>query len=77
MESLKLLLGRVLPFPYDLGFHSSRLYFFLRKSERFSRDNLEAFQLKKLKETINYASEYVPYYKEIFHALGIKAENIR
>jgi len=45
--------------------------------QTLSRDELRAYQFKKLKELIDYSFEFVPYYKEIFTKLGISPHDVR
>jgi len=40
-------------------------------------ENLQKFQLEKLKETISWAAEKVPFYKNKLQEMGIKADDIK
>lgn len=46
-------------------------YKLLKKFDTFSRQELDKFQLKKLRETLLYAYKNVPYYTELFDNLKI------
>jgi phenylacetate-CoA ligase len=45
--------------------------------ERLSRADLEALQLRRLRELVAYAGERVPLYRERLRAAGVRAEDIR
>ncbi len=46
----------------------------LNDSQWWNKEQLEAYQIKKLKETLMYAREYVPFYKEEFMKNGFEPE---
>lgn len=52
-------------------------YRFIRKAEYFSRDELESFQLDRLKKTVSYAAIHVPYYRDMFHSIGFEPQDLR
>lgn len=43
---------------------------FLNQSIQYSKDEIYAYQLYKLKETLEYAYKYVPYYRKLFDDCG-------
>ncbi len=45
--------------------------------ERLSRADLEALQLRRLRELVAYAGERVPLYRERLRAAGVRAEDLR
>ncbi len=45
--------------------------------EQQSKENIAAFQLLKLKETLHHVLKNSPYYKKLFGDLGIVPENIK
>ncbi len=47
------------------------------KNESLSKDELEALQLQRLKETLERVYNLVPFYKEKFNALNIKPTDIK
>ncbi|MDD5596030.1 MAG: hypothetical protein PHY94_07315 [Candidatus Omnitrophica bacterium] len=49
---------------------------FLEKSQWFSPQQLEAYQLGKLRALVTHAYEEVPYYKDLFQRHGLRPENI-
>lgn len=50
---------------------------FLKKSELWSYEELEAYQLSKFKELIEFANEYSPFYKEHFETHNFSVEEIK
>ena len=63
--------------PLKLLFKAVPLYRFFKKSEKWSRDELEAYQLKKLQEITDYAFAHVPYYREAYSKVGFKPGDIK
>ena len=53
-----------------------RLYFF-QNSKKWSKDQLFAYQNSKLKEIVNYAGKYVPYYRNIFKKIGMDTREFK
>jgi len=49
----------------------------LMKNQWLSRNRLEALQLKKLKNLLQHAHEFVPYYRSMFSSAGLVAEDFR
>ncbi|MCI8418123.1 MAG: phenylacetate--CoA ligase family protein [Lachnospiraceae bacterium] len=47
----------------------------LNDSQWWNKKQLEVYQIKKLKETLLYAAEYVPFYKKVFMENGFNAES--
>lgn len=45
-------------------------YFFLHRSERWSKSKMERYQFKKLKKLLVTSAEGVPYYKRLFAEIG-------
>jgi len=77
MEKLKILLGSFLPFPYNLGFHSARFYKFILRTQYWSREELEAFQIKRLQEILAHATRNVPYYRKLFRSLNLTPDDFK
>ena len=50
---------------------------FLQQSQWWTKEELYSYQLKKLKELVNFAYEFVPYYKNLFDNNGIKPSDIK
>lgn len=50
---------------------------FLADSQWWSRERLEAYQLTKLKETIRYAYDNIPYYRKTFDGHGVAPEDLQ
>lgn len=54
-----------------------KTYNFLKKSQWWSREKLEKYQLEQLNKLLNHAYENVPYYTKIFDKEGINPNDIR
>lgn len=50
---------------------------FLARAERFSAEELAAWQDERLRALVRYACEQVPYYREVFDQAGLKPGDIR
>lgn len=50
---------------------------FLDKSQMWTREQYEVYQLQRLKELITHASAHVPFYRNLYGSLGITAYDIR
>ncbi|RXE56492.1 CoF synthetase [Methanoculleus taiwanensis] len=61
--------------PSYLAFRET--YAFLRRSQWWSREELEAYQRAELARLLDHAYEHVPYYRRIFDERGLKPEDIR
>lgn len=53
------------------------MYKFLQKSQYWSRDQLEEYQLQQLNRLLNHAYENVPYYRRVFDERGLKPKDIQ
>ena len=49
----------------------------LAESQWWSREQLEAYQLEKLRETLDYAYAHSPYYRDTFDSAGVKPADLR
>lgn len=54
-----------------------KTYDFLKKSQWWSADQLEEYQLKQLSKLLNHAYENVPYYTKVFNERGLKPKDIQ
>jgi phenylacetate-CoA ligase len=54
-----------------------KTYKFLKKSQWWSQEQVEAYQLQQLRRLLCHAYDYVPYYTKLFDKLGLKSENIQ
>ncbi len=52
-------------------------YLFYQKSQRWSRDRIEAHQDEMLKRLIRHAGKQVPYYRRLFRSVGFDPESFR
>jgi len=53
------------------------MYKFLQKSQWWSREQLEEYQLQQLGKLLNHAYKNVPYYKKVFDERGLKPKDIQ
>ncbi len=75
-QSLKYIYGAI-PLPVRYGKLFRDTYKFLQKSQWWSREKLEDYQIQQLKKLLNHAYEYVPYYRRIFDERGLKPKHIQ
>ncbi|MBC8490637.1 MAG: hypothetical protein H8D45_31865 [Bacteroidetes bacterium] len=54
-----------------------KLKHFLNKTENWTKEQLIEYQTERLKRIINYAYEYVPYYKQLFNDNRISPADIQ
>jgi phenylacetate-CoA ligase len=54
-----------------------RLRLFLEKSQWFSEEALQEYQLKRLKMILNHAYDKVPYYRTLFNELKLKPNDFK
>lgn len=54
-----------------------KTYKFLKKSQWWSKEQLEEYQLGQLSKLLNHAYENVPYYRKVFDDRGLKPEDIQ
>lgn len=50
---------------------------FYHKSQHWSREEIDAYQDKKLIEIVQHAGKHVPYYRELFKSIGLNPETFR
>ncbi len=64
---------------YGLSYGPTFRYWlgFLKESEKWDRDRLEAYQVEQLRDLLIHAGKNVPYYKKKFKEYGFKPENIQ
>lgn len=68
-----------LRFRYGISYGSAFRYWlaFLRESENWDRERLEAYQIEQLRDLLIHAGNNVPYYKRIFSEYGFKPEKFQ
>ncbi len=68
-----------LRFRYGISYGPTFRYWlgFLRESERWDRDRLEAYQFEQLKDLLIHAGKNVPYYRKLFREYGFKPEKVQ
>jgi len=75
-QGLKYIYGTIPPrFRYSKVFWDT--YNFLQKSQWWSRQRLEEYQLQQLEKLLKHAYENVPYYHRVFDERGLKAKDIQ
>jgi phenylacetate-CoA ligase len=79
MSFMSMFFGKILiPLGYylkgDLRFKYYKEY---KKNLSKSREEIEAFQLDRLKRLVKHAYETVPYYKDLFEKNNLKPEDIK
>lgn len=58
------------------GTHILKTLAFCRKSQYWSREELDAYRLKKLQKLVHFAYENVPYYHELFDSVNLLPSDI-
>jgi phenylacetate-CoA ligase len=68
-----------LRFRYGISYGPTFRYWlgFLRESEKWDRDRLEAYQVEQIRNLLIHAGKNVPYYKKIFREYGFKPEKVQ
>lgn len=68
-----------LRFRYGISYGPTFRYWlaFLRESENWDRERLEAYQIEQLRDLLIHAGNNVPYYKRIFNEYGFKPEKFQ
>lgn len=54
-----------------------KTYRFLKKSQWWSKEKLEAYQLQQLNKLLHHAYDHVPYYRKTFDEQNLKPDNIK
>ncbi|MEW6416533.1 MAG: hypothetical protein AB1480_00210 [Nitrospirota bacterium] len=64
---------------HRLYFGKTFLYWtaFLKESEYWDKERLEAFQLEQLKVLLKHVQQHVPYYREIFSSYGFNPRKVQ
>ncbi len=64
---------------YGISYGSTFRYYlaFLKESEKWDRDRLEAYQFEQLRDLLIHAGKNVPYYREVFREYGFKPEKVQ
>ena len=75
-QGLKLFWGAI-PVPLRYGAPFRRTRSFLRKSQWWTREELERYQKIQLERVLRHAGDRVPYYRELFKKSGIKPEHLK
>lgn len=75
-EFVKLAYGKI-PIQIRYGKVFRDTYAFLQKSQHWSREKLEKYQLQQLRKLLHHAYENVPYYRRIFDEHDMKPDNIK
>lgn len=49
----------------------------LEKSDFWTKEQLETYQLQKLQKLVSFSYRHVPYYTRLFDRMGLKPDDIR
>src|SRR5690554_5359806 len=52
-------------------------YNLIKRSQYWDKTKIKKYQEEKLQELLNYAYNYVPYYKKVFEKRNLEPKNIR
>ncbi len=75
-QGAKYIYGSIPPrFRYSKVFWNT--YNFLEKSQWWSKERLEEYQMQQLEKLLNHAYNNVPYYKKVFNERGLKPKDIQ
>jgi len=68
-----------LKFRYGISYGPTFRYWlaFLKESEKWDRERLEAYQLEQLKDLLIHAGKNITYYRDIFQEYGFKPESLQ
>ncbi|HUO76289.1 MAG TPA: hypothetical protein VMU21_01810 [Thermodesulfovibrionales bacterium] len=68
-----------LRFRYGISYGPTFRYWlaFLKESENWDRERLEAYQVEQLRDLLMHAGKTVPYYRRVFREYGFKPEEIQ
>jgi phenylacetate-CoA ligase len=77
LDSLRRLRHTLLPLPVKYGGRFRRRLGFLQQHQRCSREELEAYQWRRLQELVDYAYHHVPFYRQRFADVGLHPKDIR
>ena len=66
-----------IPLPLRYGKVFRETYAFLQKSQWWSRERLQEYQLEQLSKLLEHAYENVPYYRRVFDERGLKPKDIQ
>ena len=75
-RGLKYVYGAI-PVPIRYGKVFRETYAFLQKSQWWSKELLEEYQLEQLAKLLHHAYENVPYYRGVFDERGLKPKDIQ
>jgi phenylacetate-CoA ligase len=68
-----------LRFRYGISYGPTFRYWlaFLKESENWDRDRLEAYQVEQLRDLLTHAGSNVPYYRRIFGEYGFRPQKLQ
>ncbi len=59
------------------GEKTARYFRFLRNTENWSREQIDAYQNERLRLLVRHSVEHVPYYRDLFQQLNLKSDDIQ
>ncbi|TFH65907.1 MAG: phenylacetate--CoA ligase family protein [Candidatus Zixiibacteriota bacterium] len=66
-----------LPLPDYYGRDFKRIYSFLQQSCHWSREQIQAYKLEKIRALLLHAQANVPYYRDLFKSIGLDMRDIK
>jgi phenylacetate-CoA ligase len=76
-EKLKRWRYTAVPLPFKYGRRFREVFRFLQEHQRKSRDEIAAYQWRRLQELIHYAYAHVPFYQLRFREIGLSPGDIK
>ena len=58
-------------------FYACKNFYTIKKKEFYSREKLKDYQWRRLKETLNFSYNFIPYYQETYRKAGIHLQDIQ
>ncbi len=76
-ECIKYIYFKTIPLHIRYGRLYRKTYAFLQKSQWWSREKLEEYQIQQLERLLNHVYENVPYYRMVFDERGLKPKDFQ
>ncbi len=76
-ERLKRWRHTAIPLPFKYGRRFREVFRFLQEHQNMSRDEIAAYQWRRLQELIEYAHAHVPFYQRRFREIGLHPGDIK
>jgi phenylacetate-CoA ligase len=66
-----------MPYVVQYGRVFNDTYKFLQQSQNWTKERLQNYQLKKIRELLNFCYDYVPFYQKKWNDYGINVKTIK